>query len=130
MIIILQVLLVTGGVNGDSGRLDSTEVLEDNTWKMSAPLPSARNGLQAASVANTIFVFGKNILYYYLNIYFHSSVCLSDISVTSRIQSLSLVSNWFPIVTRYCSLIGQYNLILFSHWSILSDTVLSLVNIF
>ena len=69
MIIILQVLLVTGGYNRDSGSLDSTEILEDNTdtWKMTAPLPSARSRLRAASVDNTIYVFGKNILYY-LNI--------------------------------------------------------------
>ena len=72
MIIILQVLLVTGGLlysGGDYTYLDSTEILEDNTdtWKMTAPLPSARYGLRAASVDNTIFVFGKNILYY-LNI--------------------------------------------------------------
>ena len=69
MIIILQVLLVTGGWNADSDYLDSTEILEDNTdtWKMTAPLPSARYGLRAASVEHTIFVFGMNILYY-LNI--------------------------------------------------------------
>ena len=66
IIIILQVLLVTGGRQYSGGyiTLDSTEVLEDNTWKMSAPLPSARHGLSAASVENSIFVFGENIFYY------------------------------------------------------------------
>ena len=52
---------MTGGFN-----LDSTEVLEDmaGTWRLTAPLPSARNKLRAASVENSIFVFGENILYY------------------------------------------------------------------
>ena len=89
MIIILQVLLVTGGLY-DSDYLDSTEILEDNTdtWKMTAPLPSARYGLRAASVDNTIYVFGKNILYYYLNIYFHSSVCLSVAGHFCHVQNI------------------------------------------
>ena len=57
----MQVLIVTGGVN-----LDSTEVLEEmaGTWRLTTPLPSAREGLRAASVENNIFVFGENILYY------------------------------------------------------------------
>ena len=45
---------------------DSTEVLEDmaGTWRLTAPLPSARTQLRAALVENSIFVFGENILYY------------------------------------------------------------------
>ena len=46
--------------------LDSTEILEGSwtpgTWRLTAPLPSARHGLSAASVENNIFVFGENIL--------------------------------------------------------------------
>ena len=65
----MQVLLVTGGQQYSRGRditLDSTEVLEDmaGTWRLTAPLPSYRVGPIAASVENTIFVFGENILYY------------------------------------------------------------------
>ena len=64
----MQVLLVTGGkqLSGGPIYLDSTEVLEDmaGTWRLTAPLPSARYGLRAASVENNIFVFGENILYY------------------------------------------------------------------
>ena len=68
-IIVMQVLLVTGGHQYYSRTfiyLDSTEVLEDmaGTWRLTAPLPSARYGLRAASVENYIFVFGENILYY------------------------------------------------------------------
>ena len=65
----MQVLLVTGGMqysgNYTSIFLDSTEVLEDmaGTWRLTAPLPSALFGLQAASVENNIFVFGENILF-------------------------------------------------------------------
>ena len=66
-VIVMQVLLVTGGGQWPGGRyitLDSTEVLENmeaGTWRLTSPLPSARAGLRAASVANNIFVFGDNI---------------------------------------------------------------------
>ena len=56
-------LLVTGGWDG-SDELDSTEILEDKNWsywRMTAPLPSARDGLRAASIDNKILVFGRNI---------------------------------------------------------------------
>lgn len=58
-----NVLLVTGGGHDSGGEwisLDSTEVLEDmaGTWRLTAPLPSGRYGLRAASVENNIFVFG------------------------------------------------------------------------
>ena len=50
----------------NEGWLDSTEVLEAAglTWRLTAPLPSARYGLRAASVENSIFVFGENFLFY------------------------------------------------------------------
>ena len=82
-IIVMQVLLVTGGghvILQDVGRLDrrlgrydyhwisedSTEVLEDKagTWRLTSPLPSGGTLLRAASVENNIFVFGENLLYY------------------------------------------------------------------
>ena len=68
MFIIMQVLLVTGGQqwSGNSSiPLDSTEILETNTWRISAPLPSARYGLKAASLGNTIFLFGEMIFQIY-----------------------------------------------------------------
>ena len=44
---------------GDSYRfLDSTEILETGGWRAAEPLPSGRAGLQAATVADTIYVFG------------------------------------------------------------------------
>ena len=60
----MQVLLVTGGA-GSIYLQDSTEVLEDmaGTWRLTAPLPTARSVLRAASVDNNIFVFGQNILF-------------------------------------------------------------------
>jgi len=47
-------------VNNNDGRLDTTEVLEDNarTWRLTGPLPSGRHGLTAAVLDNNIFVFG------------------------------------------------------------------------
>ena len=56
----MQVLLVTGGQKEQI--LDSTEILEmkeNSVWKMSAPLPSPRLGLRAATVGNSLHVFGK-----------------------------------------------------------------------
>ena len=62
-IIVMQVLLVTGGINTNDGYLASTEVMKTGgTWRLTAPLPSARNELRAAVVNNNIFVFGENIL--------------------------------------------------------------------
>ena len=55
----MQVLLVTGGAQ--QWALDSTEIMENDIWRLSAPLPSARFGLKAASLGNTIFLFGKKI---------------------------------------------------------------------
>ena len=61
----MQVLLVTGGVNTNVGLLDSTEMMEaGGTWRLTAPLPSARAALRAAVLDNNIFVFGENILCY------------------------------------------------------------------
>ena len=72
----MQVLLVTGGQqwSGNSSiPLDSTEILETNTWRISAPLPSARYGLKAASLGNIIFLFGEKI--------FHINLCFNFIVV-------------------------------------------------
>ena len=61
----MQVLLVTGGYNSNDGRLDSTEVMKTGgTWRLTAPLPSARDDLRAAVVNNNIYVFGDIILCY------------------------------------------------------------------
>ena len=62
----MQVLLVTGGYNHNDRYLTSTEVMEaGGTWRLTASLPSARNGLRAAVLDNNIFVFGeKNSLFY------------------------------------------------------------------
>ena len=73
--ITMQVLLVTGGQqwSGNSSiPLDSTEILETNTWRISAPLPSARYGLKAASLENTIFLFGEKM--FRMNLYFNSNL--------------------------------------------------------
>ena len=60
----MQVLLVTGGINSN-GYLASTEVMKTGgTWRLTAPLPSARRGLRAAVVNNNIYVFGDIILCY------------------------------------------------------------------
>ena len=56
---------MTIGYNTNDGILASTEVMEaGGTWRLTASLPSARNGLRAAVVNNNIFVFGENILCY------------------------------------------------------------------
>ena len=75
----MQVLLVTGGQQWSGNStipLDSTEILETNTWRISAPLPSARIGLKAAGLGNTIFLFGEKI--FHLNLYLNSLVVQED----------------------------------------------------
>ena len=68
---LLQVLLVTGGGRYSVGQvyLDSTEVLEAGTWRITGPLPSARAGLRAVSVDNRIFIFGEICFYYIEDLY-------------------------------------------------------------
>ena len=101
IIIILQVLLVTGGYDDNWDRLDSTEILEDNNWRITAPLPSARSNLRAASIDNKILVFGRNIFIFIiltLFIIILNIICLSyhmHHSVTSKqLSSPSLARNW------------------------------------
>ena len=50
--------MVTGGFTSVENTA-TTEILESRTssWKPAKPLPYARNGLRAASVANTIYLF-------------------------------------------------------------------------
>ena len=62
----IQVLLVTGGGHSPGGiwtLLDSTEILEGTSWKIltTASLPTPRSGLQAGTVYNNVFIFGKII---------------------------------------------------------------------
>ena len=41
MMIMVKVLLVTGGSNAVDADLDSTEILESGAWEMGTPLPLA-----------------------------------------------------------------------------------------
>ena len=73
--------LVTGGWFFYLGRnipLDSTELLETSSWRMSAPLPSAIYGLKSATLGDTIFVLGMTSNHIYLSIYlfFFLFICL------------------------------------------------------
>ena len=75
--IVMQVLLVTGGINTNQGRLISTEILEvGGTWKLTAGLPTAISSLRAAVLDNNIFVFGETLFYQYqiLNILLYKSL--------------------------------------------------------
>ena len=60
---LLQVLLVTGGYDGEAP-LASTELLLEaaGAWTEAGPLPSARYGLRAASLASTVVVTGEHRL--------------------------------------------------------------------
>ena len=77
-------LLVTGGYDW-SDYLDSTEILEDNNWRITAPLPSARADPRAASIDNKILVFGRNIFIFYdINIiHYYSKYHMPIISYAS-----------------------------------------------
>jgi len=54
-----RVVLVTGGWDKREWSLDSTEMMVDfKAWRPAANLPSARDGLRAASLDNKVFLFG------------------------------------------------------------------------
>ena len=96
-IIVMQVLLVTGGYNGIDKILASTEVMEaGGTWRFAASLPSARDGLRAAVVNNNIFVFGENILCYILilniSLYLIMFIMTMTIYICRRIGRTSIIS--------------------------------------
>ena len=57
----MQVLLVTGGYDGNV--LDSTELLlpSATSWTTSAALPSPRAGLRGATLDNKVLVTGTNM---------------------------------------------------------------------
>ena len=54
-----QTLLVTGGYTS-GGYTSSTEIYKNNNWTLVAPLPQARFYVSAATLDNSVFVFGKN----------------------------------------------------------------------
>ena len=56
----VQVLLVTGGRGGDSGELDSTELLlpSASSWMYTAALPSPRASLKGATLDNKVIMTG------------------------------------------------------------------------
>jgi len=56
-------LLVTGGYLSDSTILSSTELYLESTstWSYAASLPSARSGISAATLDNSIFIFGGKL---------------------------------------------------------------------
>ena len=60
IILMLEVVLVTGGGNEGARYLDSSEIMVDfKAWRPAANLPSARDGLRAASLDNKVFLFGQ-----------------------------------------------------------------------
>ena len=67
----MQVLLVTGGYDGN--RLDSTELLlpSATSWSYSAPLPSPRYLLRGATLDNKVLMTGT----WYFDIIHHELCC-------------------------------------------------------
>ena len=62
LFILPQVLLVTGGHDGDSNKLDSTEVLRPGSgWQeiTSARLPRPMFGVRVSTVQNRVLLFGE-----------------------------------------------------------------------
>ena len=57
----MKTLLVTGGKDSEKNLLSSTEIYVDSAsaWSFAAPLPSARYDFPAASLDNSVFVFGQ-----------------------------------------------------------------------
>ena len=59
---LLKMLLVTGGYDG-SAKLDLTEIYDPDIggWSARAALPSPNRYLSAASIGNTVLIFGIDI---------------------------------------------------------------------
>ena len=66
--IMFQTLLVTGGYDGHSDWLSSTELLEETatSWVRAGELPTPRNGLAVANINQVILATGN---YQVLNSY-------------------------------------------------------------
>ena len=103
----MQVLLMTGGHNTNDGYLASTEVMEAGdwgwkwgTWRLTASLPSARNGLRAAVVNNNIFVFGDNILCY---------INIEHLIVSCNVYNVDIFTGGYTGSSYYPKDILQYN---------------------
>ena len=58
----LKLFLVTGGYDG-SGYLDSTEIFDPDhgSWRTGEALPSPRDVLRGANIANRVLIFGIDI---------------------------------------------------------------------
>ena len=61
--------IVSGGTQTGSDYLDSTEIFDPDlgTWRSGAALPSPRDSLRAASIANRVLIFGLDV-YTYLSL--------------------------------------------------------------
>ena len=51
-------IVVTGGVNAEGKLLNTTEVFDGTSWKLSAPIPTPRQMLAAASDGKLVYVVG------------------------------------------------------------------------
>ena len=53
--------MVTGGLDGSSPYLDSTELYQDNVWRtVAGKLPVPLASLRATTINNRVLVFGNN----------------------------------------------------------------------
>lgn len=51
-------IIVTGGVGADGNLLSTTEIFDGTSWKLAAPIPTARQLSGAASDGNVVYVLG------------------------------------------------------------------------
>ena len=61
-IIIIQILLVTGGMTYALIPISTTEILVENTWSFAAPLPFPRSHFSSATIDNSVVIFGIEFL--------------------------------------------------------------------
>ena len=65
LLILLKMLLVSGGYRADIGDSTSTTEIYDpelGNWRSGASLPSQRIGLRAVNIDGRVLIFGINVL--------------------------------------------------------------------
>ena len=66
--------MVTGGYRGLNGGqfLDSTEILSpgSDSWTQVGSLPVGVYGIRGAGIGNTVFMFGKSLIKFPINLIF------------------------------------------------------------
>ena len=109
---VLQALLVTGGWDG-SDYFSSTEIYLESTstWSYAAALPSSRYGISAATLDNSVFVFGKNNLSFCSEIFPLAALFINIIIVYIIVYSGGNTGSYSDEILSYDPTSDSWNVI-------------------